>query len=469
MNPSTLPRFIRYAFIFIAVITFFSTLVYISQSEVKEWDESRNGINAFEMLQRGSWLVPYFEGEVDTWNAKPPLFHWCIMLSYKLFGMNTFSMRLPSLLATIGFFFVFYHFMLLLVNAQLAQLACIILLTCKAVLGDHIGLTADFDSLLLLFLMISVYFSGRYRQTGNRLSLVWASVFTGLAFWTKGAAGLLLLPSLTAYLVFSRKKGDENVPLKFKDGFMALGLLALFILAWTLVSVMYIRYSTSGMYGSSSQLETMWVHDLINRLFIDDSRQFTSGRKWHFFFAAIETRMQLWGILFFTMMVGMILYRKPLWDNKEKDLLRLSALVIFPIGLLLTISKNQHNWYLAPVYPFIAVVLAVWFGRLIRHRAVPLVLLLLIGIQSTRQNHFLLTDRDAMPVSAGFEEMVDGTTIYYMQIPQDVLLKLVFMGAMPVKWKEESSVKLDNRSLWLMDKSSSHLSIGSIGRFQLVE
>ena len=58
---------------------------------VHEWDESRNGINAIEMLGNGDWLNLHYAGKVDTWNAKPPLLIWCIALSFKIFGINDSS------------------------------------------------------------------------------------------------------------------------------------------------------------------------------------------------------------------------------------------------------------------------------------------------------------------------------------------------------------------------------------------
>lgn len=464
-NQPIVQWWVRHAFILLTAITFFATLVYISQSEIKEWDESRNGINAFEMLQRGSWLIPYFEGQVDTWNAKPPLLHWCIMVSYKLFGLNTFAMRLPSLLATIGFFFVFYRLMLYFVSRQTAYLACIILLSCKAVLGDHVGLTADFDSILLLFLFLSTYFVMGYIREKKRWGLIWGALFTGLAFWTKGVAGLILLPSLFAYLALHRPIDVEQRRIRSTQAFMALGVLVLFIIAWSLVSVTHLRYTEPGSYGSDSQLETMWVHDIINRLFVDTSGQFNANHKWHFVFAAFETRLQLWGMVFFVLMTVLVFKRSVVFDTNERDLLILSGWIIVPLGLLLTVSNNQHNWYLAPVYPFVAAMTAVGLRKLSHYRAGAVMLVILVLVQSGRQTYFLLTDRDEIPVSSRFEEAVKGKTIFYSQLPQDILLKLVFMQAHPVKkaWHEHDS------GLWLLENSTTADSKGLIGKYHLTD
>src|SRR5271155_187316 len=61
-------------------------------------DEARFGEASREMLQRGDYVVPWFNG---AWRLdKPALIYWCQIASYKIFGDNPFSARLPSALFT---------------------------------------------------------------------------------------------------------------------------------------------------------------------------------------------------------------------------------------------------------------------------------------------------------------------------------------------------------------------------------
>jgi hypothetical protein len=51
-----------------------------------------------EMLQRGDYVVPWFNG---AWRFdKPILIYWCQSASYRVFGENDFAARLPSVLFT---------------------------------------------------------------------------------------------------------------------------------------------------------------------------------------------------------------------------------------------------------------------------------------------------------------------------------------------------------------------------------
>ncbi len=56
------------------------------------------------MADTGDWVTPYLFGK--PWFEKPPLYYWSAALSFKLFGMSTFTARFPcalyALLATLA-------------------------------------------------------------------------------------------------------------------------------------------------------------------------------------------------------------------------------------------------------------------------------------------------------------------------------------------------------------------------------
>ncbi|MFO0795387.1 MAG: glycosyltransferase family 39 protein [Candidatus Brocadiaceae bacterium] len=79
---------------------FFLFLMYIWAMPLIDPDEPRYASTARDMVVNGNWIVPHFNG-VPRIN-KPPLFYWTVALSYKIFGINEFSSRLPSALAAIG-------------------------------------------------------------------------------------------------------------------------------------------------------------------------------------------------------------------------------------------------------------------------------------------------------------------------------------------------------------------------------
>src|SRR5512141_1868010 len=63
-------------------------------------DEPAYAGAAREMLERGDWVTPYFNGQPRF--DKPILFYWLILLSYRVFGITEFAVRFWSALAGLG-------------------------------------------------------------------------------------------------------------------------------------------------------------------------------------------------------------------------------------------------------------------------------------------------------------------------------------------------------------------------------
>ena len=56
--------------------------------------EARYGDIGRMMAESGDWITPWFRPDIPFW-GKPPLSFWCTALSFKLFGVNEFTARLP--------------------------------------------------------------------------------------------------------------------------------------------------------------------------------------------------------------------------------------------------------------------------------------------------------------------------------------------------------------------------------------
>lgn len=87
-------------------LSLFLFLFYTWAIPLIDPDEPRYASTARNMVLHGNWIVPYFNGAPRI--NKPPLFYWTIAISYKFFGINEFSARLPSALAATGTVFITY-------------------------------------------------------------------------------------------------------------------------------------------------------------------------------------------------------------------------------------------------------------------------------------------------------------------------------------------------------------------------
>jgi 4-amino-4-deoxy-L-arabinose transferase-like glycosyltransferase len=85
----------KYAILFFACVLFHIlgtwTLPLIDRDEPRFAEASR------EMIERGNYIVPYFNNQLRL--DKPPLTYWAQVSSYHIFGENDFAARFPSAIA----------------------------------------------------------------------------------------------------------------------------------------------------------------------------------------------------------------------------------------------------------------------------------------------------------------------------------------------------------------------------------
>jgi 4-amino-4-deoxy-L-arabinose transferase-like glycosyltransferase len=86
---------INYALLFFACVLFHVagtwSLPLIDRDEPRFAEASR------EMIERGNYVVPYFNDQLRL--DKPPLAYWAQVASYRMFGENDFASRFPSAIA----------------------------------------------------------------------------------------------------------------------------------------------------------------------------------------------------------------------------------------------------------------------------------------------------------------------------------------------------------------------------------
>ncbi|MEM7453437.1 MAG: glycosyltransferase family 39 protein [Planctomycetota bacterium] len=126
----------------IAGSIFFTNL---GKSKLWDRDEPRNAGCAVEMLSRGNYIVPTFNGQLR--HQKPVLLYWLMISAYQVFGINEFAARFWSALLAVGTVFATYGIGRRLFNPTAGLLAAIILST--TIMFDVAARAATPDSLLI--------------------------------------------------------------------------------------------------------------------------------------------------------------------------------------------------------------------------------------------------------------------------------------------------------------------------------
>ena len=198
-------------------------LTNLGAARLWDRDEPRNAGCAAEMLARGDWVVPVFNGQRR--DAKPVLLYWLIMSSYAVFGVNEFAARLPSALLGIGTVLATYHIGRRMFHPAVGIWGAVILST--TLMFDVAARAATPDSTLIFFgtagLLVFVLASFPLGQSDDRKSsaragdagtyspIQWSTallMFTllGFAVLTKGPVGIVLPTAVIGmYLLIMRR------------------------------------------------------------------------------------------------------------------------------------------------------------------------------------------------------------------------------------------------------------------------
>ena len=155
-----------------------------------------------EMMVSGNYTSIYLNGEPR--HDKPILIYWLQAASAHVFGLNEFSLRLPSVLAGIAWVWALFAFARRHTDRQTAQVAALLLS-----LSLYVGLIAKAavaDALLNLFLVLAMFdIYSHFREPERRLQLR-IFVWLGLGFLTKGPVAVFFpfLVSGLFYLSYGR-------------------------------------------------------------------------------------------------------------------------------------------------------------------------------------------------------------------------------------------------------------------------
>jgi 4-amino-4-deoxy-L-arabinose transferase-like glycosyltransferase len=179
-------------------------------------DEPRFAEASREMLQRGDYVIPYFNNRYRF--DKPPLTYWFQTLSYRAFGDNDFGARFPSTVAASLTALVIFAWGRRIGNDRLAWWAAIIFTLC---LQTFVHAKAAVADMWLVLFVTAAHWAG-YELLRDKLSasalqrpVRWWWIFylsLGCAFLAKGPIGWT--PLLTV-LVTKRFLSDVKLNHRF--------------------------------------------------------------------------------------------------------------------------------------------------------------------------------------------------------------------------------------------------------------
>lgn len=310
------------------------------------WDESWYALNAQEMLEKGNYLEVFLLGQPDLGNTKPPFALWCMLPFIKLFGFNELGVRLASAMFALSSTVLLYLVGLKVLKDKLYALALpLVLLSSTGFVSQHIARSGDTDSILAFLILaqsLSFYtYTTRAHQPNAQWYLVATALLLSLGCLTKGIAGLLVLPGLLAWAIYTRH---------FIAIFRGWGFYAGLIIFILLVPGYY------------------WYRGILTPGYVDAVVKFELGGRleqqtylneeklpFYYYYKAFVTENRLLNWVYALPIAIVYLIKSEQSRVKNLGIFMLFALA--GISTLLCLSSTKLYWYDAALYPIIACII----------------------------------------------------------------------------------------------------------------
>ncbi|MTI32544.1 ArnT family glycosyltransferase [Xanthovirga aplysinae] len=320
--------------------------------DVMDMDAAQYASISREMSENGSMLEIYHRGK--DYLDKPPLLFWLSSLSFKIFGINNFSYKLPAILIIILGIYSTYRFTLLWYNKPRALLAAFILCSTQA----FILITNDIrtDGLLTGFVIFSIWQISAYLKDERLTHLFFGAIGVAAAMMSKGPVGIGIVALAIG--------GDLILKRRWADIFKPQWLLFLLIVAILIAPMCYGLYTqfdlnpekeVYGLKGPSGLKFFFWTQSF-GRL-TGDIYWKDSSPSW-FFLQTMLWDFQPWFWFFIAAFLSRAkeLFSKRFQKNNKQEYISFFGFLLSFLALSLANFKLPH--YIFPLFPLAALISA---------------------------------------------------------------------------------------------------------------
>jgi len=323
-------------------LSLFQVVHRLGEETIKIWDESSSARNAVEMMHSGTYLYANIEGQPDYYDVKPPMQLWFKVLSFKMFGINEFAVRFPTLMSYFLLLLILFFFAIrYLKSTWLGALLVLFPAVSFGFVNYHMAWHGDTDILLTLsttlYILIAFLFIQEFPQKKLKYAIALALlVFT--AYFIKSIAGLAPALGIVIYIVIKKRS-------IFKD--YVSYIPALFFVVAFVSYYLLVENSAPGYISKVIENHLM------------PFKEYPSAPKhpeFGFYFNYLS-KIALYPFFYLLpLAIVPLVYSKNQW---VKNFLLYLIIVAssFLLGQSSALMKNE--WYIAPIYPLLWLIISV--------------------------------------------------------------------------------------------------------------
>lgn len=169
-----------------------------------DYDEAMHAQVAREMLERGDWCTPVFNGQ--NFYNKPVMHFWLVMASFLLLGFSEFSARLPSAIMGLAGIVLVYFWGRRAYGRVAGILASLILATSIEYVILSQNIIHDITLCFFVNLALFQFHSAMAEKTLPFSAVIFIALAMGCAVLSKGPVGLLLPGTVILLFVLITKR-----------------------------------------------------------------------------------------------------------------------------------------------------------------------------------------------------------------------------------------------------------------------
>jgi len=328
---------------------------------------------ARQMTVTGDWITPFFDGE--TRFDKPILIYWLMAIAYKILGVNSWAVRLPSALSAFGLmglvFYTLLSFGVVSPNQFQPKLdsnthqtrrywlcaglgSALVALNAVTIVWARIGsadllLTGCMDGALLSF------FIGYTQPTKPKLQARWYLVFyvlIALAILTKGPVGIvlpgLIIGAFVLYIGNWREVWQEMRPVW--GSFLILAL----VLPWYVLVIWRNGWAFINSFFGYHNLERFT--SVVNH----------HSEPWYFYFLVVLVGFVPWSIYLPMAIARLKFWQRSHWrsSNRSTQLGLFAWFWFMGVFCFFTIAVTKLPHYVLPLMPAASILVALMWSNL---------------------------------------------------------------------------------------------------------
>ena len=292
-----------------------------------------------EMLAGGNYIVPTCNGSLFL--DKPPLVYWLQAASMRAFGVNSFAVRLPSMLAALLIVAFTVHLASRLYDRRSGIMAGFIL--ANAMLTAGLARMAIMDQLFALFITVSLgAFLLSYFEKWSRKGylLFWAAM--GISTLIKGPVGILLICSIVALFLILKR---DLQSLKSAAPVWGILILLAIVLPWYVL----VQIHTDGKF-----VQEFFVHQNLQRAM---GKDFSHNQPFYFYLPIFVVGFFPWSIFI------------PLAWKMQARFSRPDVSVFMTVWMVVvfgfwSLCRSKLPSYIFPMFPAAAVMVGLMWAEI---------------------------------------------------------------------------------------------------------